>query len=162
MQKTQVERPEIKIVGTMVRTRNSAEFDPLTAKIGPCVQQYFHNTLADQIPNRKNPGTTFSIFTEYESDYTGEYDYFIGEEVTDFGDLDGIFQTHIIPAQSYILFTNGPAPMPEVVITAWQEIWQMSDEDMGGKRAYLSDFEVYDERASDPQDTTVDIYIGVK
>jgi predicted transcriptional regulator YdeE len=31
----------------------------------------------------------------------------------------------------------------------------------GGKRAYIADFEVYDERSRDPDNTIVDIYIGI-
>ena len=31
-----------------------------------------------------------------------------------------------------------------------------------GKRTYLSDFEVYDQRAADPNKAIVDIYIGIK
>lgn len=52
--------------------------------------------------------------------------------------------------------------MPEVVITAWQQIWEMTPEDFGGNRAYQADFELYDQRASDLANTSLDIYIGVK
>ncbi len=33
---------------------------------------------------------------------------------------------------------------------------------LGGVRAYIADFEVYDHRSIDPQNTVLDIYIGVK
>ncbi|HXM23809.1 MAG TPA: hypothetical protein VN948_21300 [Terriglobales bacterium] len=33
---------------------------------------------------------------------------------------------------------------------------------LGGKRAYKTDFEVYDQRARNPQDSQIDIYVGVK
>jgi len=33
---------------------------------------------------------------------------------------------------------------------------------LGGKRAYTTDFEVYDQRARNPQDSQIDIYVGVK
>ena len=52
--------------------------------------------------------------------------------------------------------------MPEVVINAWQQIWQMSSNDFEGRRAYIADFEVYDQRAMDPANTSLDIYIGIK
>lgn len=51
--------------------------------------------------------------------------------------------------------------MPEVIINAWQQIWKMSVNDFGGERAYIADFEVYDQRASDPANTCLDIYIGI-
>lgn len=52
--------------------------------------------------------------------------------------------------------------MPEVVINAWQQIWKMSSDDFGGDRAYKADFEVYDQRAIDSTNTSLDIYIGIK
>lgn len=50
--------------------------------------------------------------------------------------------------------------MPDIVIQAWQAIWKMTPEDLGGKRTYRADFEIYDQRAQDPQNSVVDIYIG--
>ncbi len=44
----------------------------------------------------------------------------------------------------------------------WQNIWKMESEELKGKRAYLTDFEVYDKRALDPSKTVLDIYLGVK
>ena len=52
--------------------------------------------------------------------------------------------------------------MPGIVVEAWQKIWQMSDSELGGVRSYIADFEIYDERAFDPQNAVVDIYIGIK
>ena len=52
--------------------------------------------------------------------------------------------------------------MPDVVINAWQQIWKMTSEDFEGNRTYISDFEVYDQRANDPANTSLDIYIGIK
>jgi predicted transcriptional regulator YdeE len=33
---------------------------------------------------------------------------------------------------------------------------------LGGKRAYKTDFEVYDQRAGNPQDSQIDVYVGVE
>lgn len=33
---------------------------------------------------------------------------------------------------------------------------------LGGARAYIADFEIYDESSSDPHSAIVDIYIGIK
>ena len=109
---------------------------------------------------RINPGVTYSVYTEYESDETGDYTYFIGEEVSDLGAQDqNQFIPLAIPASRYQKFTTAPGQMPEVVIKAWQAIWQMGSSDFGGERRYLADFEVYDHRASDPAQAVVDIYI---
>src|ERR1043165_786473 len=110
MKKQIIELPEKKLIGISLRTNNKTEIDPITGKIFGCVQRYFHEGLFNKIPHRKNPGVTLCAFANYESDYTGDYDYFIGEEVTS---LDGCpldLVAHVIPAQTYVKFTNGPAP----------------------------------------------------
>lgn len=67
-----------------------------------------------------------------------------------------------IPKSNYQKFTTEPGKMPDVVISAWQKIWAMKEDDFGGKRKYIADFEVYDQRASDPNNTVIDIYIGIE
>src|SRR6266446_4378469 len=106
MQKTMTQLPEIKLVGITARTNNAAELNPSTAKIVSIVQKYFDNRLSDKIYNRKNHGTTFCVYTNYESDFTGDYTYFIGEEVSSFEDVGEGFETLTIPAQHYTKFTN--------------------------------------------------------
>ena len=162
MKKEQIKLPEIKLVGLTVRTNNQNEMSPETSKILPILQNYFGNNFPNQISNRSKPGTTYCCYTEYESDHTGEYTYFVGEEVTNFVDVPSDFETHTIPAQTYTKFTNGPGPMPEVVREPWMAIWEMTEQELGGKRTYHTDFEIYDERASDHSAVVLDIYIGIQ
>lgn len=164
MQKTTTTLTELKLVGITTRTNNTQIFerDLSTNKIAATVQKYFHNGLADKIKDKKNPGTTFCVYTNYESDVNGDYTYFIGEEVTSFENIDKEFETLTIPAQNYAKFTNQPGPMPAVCIDMWKNIWKMNASDLGGERAYIADFEVYDERSTDHTNVTLDIYIGIK
>ena len=163
MQKTTTTLPEVNLVGISVRTNNANMFDPnpTNNKIAATVQKYFHEGLPGKITHRKKPGITYCVYTEYESDFTGDYTYFIGEEVESFNDLPEGFVAHTIVPQLYAKFTNNPGPMPMVCINMWQEIWKMTPEDFGGKRSYIADFEIYDERALDHQNVTLDIYIGI-
>ena len=162
MKKSMIELSEIKLVGITVRTNLQTEMDPSRAKIGQTIQAYFQDGIAQNINDRKNPGRTFCVYTDYESDFTGDYTYFIGEEVKFEGDSMEGFSSIIIPAQNYAKFTSKPGIMPEVCIDMWQNIWKMKSGELGGKRAYLADFEVYDKRALDPSKTVLDIYVGVK
>lgn len=162
MQKIVTALPEIKLLGILCRTNNTAEMNISSAKIAPTIQKYFRQAVGEEIPNRKNPGTTYYVYTDYESDFTGDYTYFIGEEVKFVGDSMEGFSSIIIPAQNYAKFTSKPGIMPEVCIDMWQNIWKMKSGELGGKRAYLADFEVYDKRALDPSKTVLDIYVGVK
>lgn len=154
--------PVMKLIGISARTSNAGEFNPETAKILPTVQNYFHNGLYDKIPSRKAPGKTYCVYTEYESDHTGAYTYFIGEEVDADSPVPEGLSTITIPAQSYAKFTTESGPMPSVCINAWMDIWKMTSEDFGSDRSFKADFEVYDERALDHANTVLDIYIGIK
>ncbi|HSW93627.1 MAG TPA: GyrI-like domain-containing protein [Gammaproteobacteria bacterium] len=162
MEKELVNKPEIKLVGLTARTNNKNEFNPQTAKIGELVGRFQGQNIASQIPDRKNPGVTLSAFAEYDSDEHGDYTYFIGEEVNSFENIPANLQKLTIPAARYQKFTTPSGKMPEVVINAWQKIWKMTSDDFGGNRAYIADFEVYDQRAADPARTVLDIYIGIK
>jgi predicted transcriptional regulator YdeE len=162
MHKSFTKKMQIKLAGIGVRTSYAQEQDREKSQIIHCVQRYFHQKLFEQIPHRVHPGTTFCAYTEYESDYKGAYTYFIGEEVSFFAGLPEGFRQLLIPAQSYVKFTTNPAPMPQVVVNAWQAIWKISSQELGGERLYLTDFELYDERAADHQKVVLDLYIGVR
>ena len=137
--------------------------NPEKSKIGACVGSYFGGQLAGDFKNRKKPGVTYSIYTDFDSNENGEYTYFIGEEVDSFADQDlSKFKTLTIPASAYQKFTTPSGKMPDIVIGAWQQIWQMEPSDFEGKRTYIADFEIYDQRAVDPNNSEVDIYIGIE
>ncbi len=162
MKKEQIKYPEIYLIGIEARTNNQNEMEPGKGKIVGCMQRYFQEQMSAQIPDRQKPGTTYCVYADYESDFTGDYTYFIGEEVGFASVAPQGFVTRTIPAQAYAKYTVGPGSMPSIVIKAWQAIWQMSSQDFGAERAYQADFEVYDERASNPAETELDIYVGIK
>ncbi len=162
MKKELTNKQEIKLIGLTARTNIKNEMNPQTAKIGELAGRFWSQNLASHLAQRKNPGVTFSVYTEYASDEHGDYTYFIGEEVSAFENVPAELKKLTIPATQYQKFTTPSGKMPEVVIEAWQQIWKMSASDFGGERAYLADFEVYDQRAIDPANTSLDIYIGIK
>jgi predicted transcriptional regulator YdeE len=136
--------------------------NPDTGKIGALVNDYFCNQFSTQISHRVNPGITYIAYTDYESDEHGEYTVFIGEEVLSASNQDLAKFTQLdIPASSYQKFTTTSGKLPDIVIAAWQDIWGMTPADLGSKRKYHTDFEIYDQRAMDPNNAVVDICIGV-
>jgi len=161
MKKTLEKLSEKKLIGITARTNNKLESDPSTQKIAPTIQKYFQESLSKKIHNKKAPGVTYCVYTEYESDFNGDYTYFIGEEVTSFDKVEEGFETLSLQGQNYAKFTNEPGPMPSVCIDMWQKIWSMDKSELGGERSYMTDFEVYDERSADHQNTVLDIYIGI-
>jgi len=171
MQNQKVEKNELKLVGISVRTNNAKEFDPKTAKIAEIWGNFLSQNLHLKISNAKNMTEIVAVYCEYESDCNGDYTFFLGKEVTKFAEdselLDGqkLFKNLVIPAQKYEKFTTDSGKMPEICINAWKKIWeieQTSESVLYQKRAYLADFEVYDHRAMDPENSIVDIFIGIK
>jgi predicted transcriptional regulator YdeE len=162
MQKAKIQLPEVKLIGITARTNNVAERDPATAIIGQTIARYHQLDLLHEIPTRKHPGKTYCVYTDYESDITGDYTYFVGEEVESFMFVPEGYYPITLPAQTYIKFTSDRGPMPEVCIKLWQSIWQMTPEELGGKRSYHTDFEIYDWRSLDNQKTILDLYIGIE
>ncbi len=162
MEKMRIELPSMQLVGLTVRTNNAAEKDPTTAKITPIIQRYFQQGISDKIQHRVKPGVLYCVYTNYESDVNGDYTYFVGEMVNALDNVAPECETLTIPAQQYVKFTNGPDKMPDVCIKAWQNIWGMTAAELSGERAYIADFEVYDERSYDPHRAVLDIYIGIK
>jgi predicted transcriptional regulator YdeE len=161
MKKEIINHSEILLLGITARTNNKSEAESETAKILPTVQQYFHNALANKIVNRVTPNTTYCVYTDYASDEFGDYTNFIGEAVNSVNSIPEGFSKLIIPAQKYVKFTNGPGTMPDVCINAWKTIWKMPSAELGGNRAYLADYEIYDERASNHHNVEIDIYVGI-
>lgn len=162
MKKELVTKTEMKLVGLSVRTNNKNEMNPQTSKIAELAGRFWGQNIANQISNRQNPGVTFSVYTEYDSNEHGDYTYFIGEEVNAFENIPNTFQKLVIPFSKYQKFTTPEDKIPDVIINAWQQIWKMSESDFSGKRTYIADFEVFDQRASNPNQVVLDIYIGIK
>jgi predicted transcriptional regulator YdeE len=163
MKKQTMQLSKLNLIGLTIRTNNKDEMNPDTAKIGKLAGSYWHTQIANQIQHRTHPGVTYAVYTEYESDERGEYTYFIGEAVDS---LDGQnlsqFKTITIPESKYQKFTTEPGSIPEVIISAWKKIWVMQKEALGGKRKYIADFEIYDQRAANPNQAVIDIYIGIE
>jgi predicted transcriptional regulator YdeE len=153
--------PAKKLVGISIVTDNASEFNLDTAKIGATVGKYFASGMANLIPNRVNPGITICAYTNYEDKHFGKYTYFIGEEVSEIDNLPRGYVSLVIPEQTYAKFTTDLGNKVEVCIATWQKIWSMTAEDFGGGRSYAVDFEVYDERAANPENAVMDIYIGI-
>ena len=112
--------------------------------------------MMHHIPNKTK--ATFRFYSNYESDETGTYTFTIGTTVSSLEDVPENMTTLTIPAATYAVFTTRKGPVAEVVCEAWEYIWQWSKEN---KRAFTTDFELYDERALDPNHAQLDIYIAL-
>jgi predicted transcriptional regulator YdeE len=156
----QKEIDEFLVVGLAGRTNNKREATGVGI-IGAQWNQLFADHVLDRIPNRADFGIV-AVYTDYAGDHTGEYTFLLGTRVRDLSQVPDGLMAKRIPAGRYAALTTDKGPVAQVVIAAWQKIWSLPPDELGGERAYQADFEIYDERATDPQNSQVDIYIGLK
>jgi len=142
------------IIGISVRTSNA---EGHAAKDIPELwARFWAGNVAGQVPGRVGDDI-YSIYTEYEGDYTQPYTTLIGYRVENLDHIPEGFKGLMIEAGPYVKYTAKGNLMQGAVINAWQEIWNADI-----PRAYTADFEIYGSRAQNPEDAEVDIYLAVK
>jgi predicted transcriptional regulator YdeE len=148
------------VVGIAGRTSNAKE---MTAEgiISKQWERLMKEALLSRIPNRMDAAVV-AVYTDYASDKDGEYTYVLGAKVSSEDHVPPGMVAKKVPAGSYVVFTSEKGPVGKVVFETWNKIWSVPKSNPGGDRAYAADFEVYDERAADPNNAQVDVYIGIK
>jgi predicted transcriptional regulator YdeE len=151
MQITEKTLPEIKIIGIEIRTSNAEAMNT----IGSHWNKFFSEGIKDKIPNKVSE-EIIALYCDYEGDYTKPYNFVIGCKVSRIDNIPSGMVSKKIPASKFAVFT-AKGKMPDCIIETWKQIWGMDIE-----RTYTGDYEVYDERASNPASSEVDIYVAVK
>lgn len=154
-----VELKGFSVIGIRVRTNNAREATP-NGLIGGQWQRFMQENLLAKIPGRVD-SNVLVVYTNYASDKDGDYDYIIGAKVSpDAKAPEGMVKAHVVPGK-YAVFISDKGPIQQITVGLWQKIW--SYEDSGeGKRVYKTDYELHDARSADPQNSQIDIYIGIK
>lgn len=144
-----VQLEERVVMGYTIRTNN--QNPQVGALIGGTWQKLFHNL--GSVCNRKN-GRTLGIYSAYESDEKGDYDFTAGCEVE--REAEGCEgQTRLVlPAGKYAKFIV-EGPMAEASARFWGKLWSMKLE-----RAFTYDLEEY--ITGNPEHVIIHIYIAVK
>jgi predicted transcriptional regulator YdeE len=138
---------EFQVVGAAARTSNAREMTP--------------DGVISKLWGQMARQATIALYTEYESDEHGEYTFVLGGKSGPAGGVPDGSAMKTVPSGRYAVFTSERGPVQKVVVETWQRIWSELPA-AGNLRSYVADFEVYDERASDPATAVVDIYVGVK
>ena len=141
------------LVGISVRTINK-DGKGLT-DIGGLFHKFFSEQIAATIPNKISE-EVYCIYTDYESDFTGEYTTIIGCKVSDTENLPAGLIVKQIPECKYRKY-SAQGTIHEAVGKIWTHIWQSTDID----RAYVADFDVYGVEAQDPENAVVYTYLSV-
>ncbi|GGD03034.1 GyrI-like domain-containing protein [Enterococcus wangshanyuanii] len=102
--------------------------------------------LWGKVPSLGFEGDIFAVYSNYESDHTGNFDLLVGT-VT-----DGSKESVTVVAGNYIV-VNVKERTPEAVGDSWNQIW--ANEEIQGKRTYITDFEHY------KTDGSIQIYLSI-
>jgi len=148
------------VVGISARTSNAKEMTP-DGVIGKQWGRLMQEGLLAKIPNKADENIV-AVYTDYASDHNGEYTYLLGARVTSDGSVPTGMIAKKIPAGRYAVFTSEKGVAQKVVSELWMKINSLPKTAVGGDRVYRADFEIYDERAMDPQNLQMDAYVGIR
>ena len=155
-----IEEPGFTVAGISIRTSNTEEMSG-RGLIPQHWDHFMKEGLLNKIPNKAD-SNILAVYSDYETDANGAYTFMIGARVRSANDLPQGMVAQKVPAGRYAVFTSEKGFVGMVVPQTWSHIWAVPKSAPEGNRAYRADFEVYDHRASDPQNAQVDIYVGVK
>lgn len=147
------------VMGIEGRTTNAKEASG-NGIIGKQWQRFFQEGVLDKIPHKTN-ANIYALYTDYAGDHNGEYTYIIGAMVAEDAVPPSGMTLRKVPAGQYSVLTSKKGPFSKVVPAIWSKVWAL-ESDRTIARAYKTDFEVYDDRARDPQNGVIDLYIGTK
>ncbi|MBB5316098.1 GyrI-like domain-containing protein [Tunturibacter empetritectus] len=148
------------VVGVAARTDNAAERNG-KGKIGEIWHRLLRDNLAAKIPNKLGIDL-IAVYTDYEKDHNGQYTYLLGLPVSSIHNVPAKFVAKHIPGGRYAVVTSNRGPVTKVVPETWQRIWSMSVAELGGTRSFRADYEVYDQRSTDPEKAQIEVYVGLR
>ena len=155
-----VEENGFTVVGIGARTSNAKEMTE-QGVIPKQWERFMKEGLVSKIPDKAD-SSIIAVYTDYESDKDGEYTCLLGAKVTSADKVPPGMVAKKVPPGRYAVSTSEKGPVGKVVAETWKRIWTLPKSEPGGNRAYLADFEIYDQRAADPQNSQVDVYVGIK
>ncbi|MDP4201028.1 MAG: GyrI-like domain-containing protein [Bacteroidota bacterium] len=152
---TPIERPAFTVAGFSARTTNAREMSG-EGVIAAMWQRVLSEGLIEKIPNRVDDNV-IALYSNYESDLNGEYDFLIGARVKTAEFIAGLTVV-TVPSARYAVLHSESGPSWKTVPETWKKVW----ETFGEERSYIADFELYDGRAADPHNMVVEVWVGVK
>jgi predicted transcriptional regulator YdeE len=144
---------EFFIIGLSIRTTN--ENEQSATDIPALWNKFMSENTIENIPN-KIDSSIYAVYTEYEKDYTKPYTTILGCKVSSLENIPTGMIGKTIAKETYKQFTAKGKLADGIVIQKWIEIWNT---DL--KRKYTADFEIYGEKASNPENAEVPIFIAL-
>ncbi|GAA5024101.1 AraC family transcriptional regulator [Marivirga lumbricoides] len=142
------------IIGISIRTTN--ENGQANKEIAELWEEFMSGNILTKIPNKVN-NEIYSLYTDYESDYTKPYTAILGCKVENLESVPRGMVGKSFEGGTYLKTTAKGDLMKGLVVNQWLKIFEMELE-----RTYDADFEIFGGKAQNPSDAEVDFYIGVK
>jgi len=142
------------VIGISVRTTN--ENGQAGQDISALWNTFITEGIAEKIPN-KIDSSIYCIYTEYEKDHTKPYTTILGCKVANLNTIPAEMVGKTMEEATYTKHIAKGNIFQGIVFNEWTKIWN-SDLD----RTFTADFEVYGEKAQNPENAEVDIFIAVK
>jgi predicted transcriptional regulator YdeE len=147
------------VVGYTVRTNNQAEANG-QGKIPALWEQVMQDNSLAQIPNAVGDGFIV-VYSGYAMGGSGDFDYTLGVRVSSVGTLPAGTKAITIDPGRYAVVQSEQGPPQEVIPAVWQRIAAMTPQELGGTRAYKTDFETYPD-VSDFSSIQMTAHVGLK
>ena len=155
-----VQQPGFTVVGIAIRTSNANEMSG-NGVIPQQWDRFMNEGLLGKIPNKVD-SNILAVYSDYENDANGAYTFLLGARVSSTDRVPPGMVAKKIPAARYAVFISETGFVGKVVPETWSRIWAVPKAEPGGNRTYKADFEVYDQRAANPQNAEVSIYVGIE
>ena len=152
MEKLTIE--SFKVIGISVRTTNKN--NQVAKDIGDLWGRFINDKVLEAIPN-KIDNSIYCIYTEYEKDHTKPYTTILGCKVSDLQTVPEGMVGKTFDEANYTKIVAKGKISQGMVFNEWRKIWNSNLD-----RTFTADFEVYDEKAQNPENAEVDIFIAIK
>lgn len=142
------------IIGISIRTTNE------NGQSGIDIPQFWNRfiteNILEKIPNKADH-SIYCIYTDYEKDHTKPYTTILGCKVSTLDTIPDGMTGKTIEEADYSKHTAKGNILQGLIYNEWIKIW---NSDL--PRTFTADFELYDERAQNPENAEVDIFVAVK
>lgn len=149
----ETELSDLNIVGISVRTSNKE--NKAVIDIGNLFNQFFSLNMMEKIENKLSTDI-YCVYTDYESDFMGDYTVFLGCCVESLNNQPDYLHAKYIPKLQYRKYTS-KGNIQAAVGKTWNEIWS----DTSIPRKYAADFDIYGKDSQDPENSIVYTYLSV-
>ena len=140
---------KLMISGISVVTNNEFEMSEENGKIAALWEEYFDKDVYKKTFDKANSDFMYGVYSDYESDVTGNYKITVGVEVTK------AKNAIVIEDKKYLVFTK-KGELPMVVVELWEEIWDYFEKNSDYERSFEVDFEKY------AKEDEIEIYVSIK